>query len=90
MKGSSEPGLQPGSYPADYYRLLNLGSVDHDWAGRLAEAAGSHDEEALKEIIEERGFEYRPEMGEALFDLDWTKIRAVAEAFGMVHPSLIC
>lgn len=90
MDSNSETGLQPGSYPADYYRLLNLGSVDHEWAGRLADAAGNHDEEALQKIIEERGFEYHAEMGEALFDLDWTKIRAVASAFGMIHPELIC
>lgn len=90
MEGYEQQAAQPGSYPADYYKLLSLGSVDHEWASQLAQAAADRDEKALQEIIEQRGFNYRPEMGEALFDLDWARIRAVAEAFGEIHPQLIC
>lgn len=93
MDGEGGEMVTRGSYPSEYYRLLNLGSVDHDWARSLHDAAKAGDEESLQRAIEERGFEYRPEMGHALRELDWDKIRAVADAFGgggELSPSLIC
>jgi hypothetical protein len=83
----------PGEYPSEYHRLVVTGLVDHDWAARLQRAATGASSERIGEVLAEHGFRSTPELEDALRRLDWSAIRAVAQAFKpeeRLAEALIC
>lgn len=82
-----------GEYPSDYHRMVVTGLVDHGWAARLQYAATGQSQERVADVLAERGFSTSPELEEALRNVDWRAIRAVAQAFDpeqMLAEQLIC
>jgi hypothetical protein len=70
-----------GEYPSEYHRMVVTGLVDHDWAARLQYAATGQSAESIADVLAERGFSSSAELEEALRNVDWRAIRAVAQAF---------
>jgi hypothetical protein len=80
-------------YPSEYHRMVVTGLVDHQWATRLQLAATGQSSEPVADVLTERGFRATPELEAALAQLDWSAIRAVAQAFDPEYPlpeALIC
>jgi hypothetical protein len=80
-------------YPSEYHRMVVTGLVDHQWAARLQRAATGESSESVGEVLAEHGFTTRPELEQALGQLDWAAIRAVAQAFDpdfRLPEALIC
>jgi hypothetical protein len=80
-------------YPSEYHRMVVTGLVDHQWAARLQRAATGVSEEEVAEVLAEHGFRSDPDLEAALAQLDWSAIRAVAQAFNPEYPlpeALIC
>jgi hypothetical protein len=68
-------------YPGDYHRLVVTGLVDHEWTYRLQQAATGQSTEQVGDVLAERGFATNPDLEAALAQIDWTAVRAVAQAF---------
>jgi hypothetical protein len=80
-------------YPNEYHRMVVTGLVDHEWAARLQRAATGQSSERVGDVLGERGFVTNPNLEEALAQIDWAAIRAVAQAFDPENPIsqyLIC
>jgi hypothetical protein len=81
-------------YPSEYHRMVVTGLVDHQWAARLQRAAtGMGEEEGVAEVLAEHGFRSNPDLEAALAQLDWSAIRAVAQAFSPEYSlpeAIIC
>jgi hypothetical protein len=81
-------------YSSEYHRMVVTGLVDHEWAARLQRAAtGDDPSERVGEVLAEHGFNSTPELEAALARLDWSAIRAVAQAFDpdyALPEALIC
>jgi hypothetical protein len=85
MKAASD------EYHGEYHRMVVTGLVDHEWAARLQQAAAGESSERIRDVLGERGFVTNPDLEEALKQIDWTAIRAVAQAFDPeISPQLIC
>jgi hypothetical protein len=71
--------------------MVVTGLVDHEWSARLQQAVAGQSPQSVGEVLGERGFATSPELEEALTRIDWTAIRAVAQAFDPeISPQLIC
>jgi hypothetical protein len=84
---------ESGEYPSEYHRMVVTGLVDHAWAARLQYAATGQSAETTADLLAERDFSSSPELEEALRNVDWKAIRAVAQAFDPERPlaeQLIC
>ena len=68
-------------YSSEYHRMVVTGLVDHEWAARLQRAATGESSERVGEVLAEHGFASTPELEDALARLDFSAIRAVAQAF---------
>jgi len=80
-------------YPSEYHRMVVTGLVDHEWAARLQRAATGVSSETVEYVLGERGFSSNPDLEQALRQLDWAAIRAVAQAFdpeNVIYEALIC
>ena len=80
-------------YPSEYHRMVVTGLVDHEWAARLQRAAAPGATEKVEDVLADKGFPYNLDLEEALKEIDWTAIRAVAQAFdpkGRMDPAIIC
>ena len=80
-------------YPSEYHRMVVTGLVDHQWAARLQRAATGVSGEEVAEVLAEHGFRAHPDLEAALAQLDWSAIRAVAQAFNPEYPlqeAIIC
>lgn len=80
-------------YPSEYHRMVVTGLVDHQWAARLQRAATGVSGEGVAEVLAEHGFSSNPDLEAALAQLDWSAIRAVAQAFNPEYPlqeAIIC
>lgn len=80
-------------YPSEYHRMVVTGLVDHAWAARLQLAATGQSSERVGDVLADRGFATNPDLEAALAQLDWSAIRAVAQAFDPEYPlraALIC
>jgi hypothetical protein len=80
-------------YPSEYQRMVVTGLFDHQWADRLQRAATGVSEEGVAEVLAEHGFRSHPDLEAALAQLDWSAIRAVAQAFDPEYPlqeAIIC
>jgi hypothetical protein len=80
-------------YPSEYHRMVVTGLVDHEWAARLQRAATGQSSEQVGDVLAEHGFRTHPDLEAALAQLDWSAIRAVAQAFDPEYPfdeALIC
>ena len=90
MTATSEEYSQ--EYPNEYHRLVVTGLVDHEWAARLQRAIDGVSKETVEYVLADRDFSYNPDLEDALRDVDWTKIRAVAQAFDpetLIDPVII-
>ena len=82
-----------GEYASDYHRMVVTGLVDHEWSARVQKAATHVSDENLADVLAEKGFVHNDDLESALHNLDWSSIRAVAQAFDPENPlkiQLIC
>lgn len=84
---------ESGEYASDYHRMVVTGLVDHEWSARVQKAATHVSDERLEDVLAEKGFAHNDDLATALHNLDWSSIRAVAQAFDPENPlkvQLIC
>jgi hypothetical protein len=80
-------------YPSEYHRMVVTGLVDHGWAARLERAAAGASTETIESVLALKGFSSNRDLEEALRQIDWARIRAVAQAFDpdtLIAPEVIC
>jgi hypothetical protein len=80
-------------YPSEYHRMVVTGLVDHLGAALMQGVSTGVSEEGVAEVLAEHGFRSHPDLEAALAQLDWSAIRAVAQAFNPEYPlpeALIC
>jgi hypothetical protein len=80
-------------YPNEYHRMVVTGLVDHEWAARLQRAAAPGATETVEDVLTDRGFSYNRDLERAIREIDFARIRAVAQAFDPeteIDPEIIC